>query len=84
MSRFTVVWTESAISELADCWLDAPDREAIRISADNIDKLLGQDFEGKGEDLSEGLFRADVSSLRVLYTFDTDDRIVRIEAVRPL
>lgn len=42
MTRYTVVWVKSAQDELADLWLDAPDRNAIRVAVHAIDQELAQ------------------------------------------
>jgi hypothetical protein len=33
MMRYTVVWVESSLCELAQIWLDASDRDAVTIAA---------------------------------------------------
>lgn len=48
--RYTVVWRETALQQLAQAWLDAPDREAINATVDEIDRELLNDPDRKGED----------------------------------
>ena len=44
MTRYTVVWVQSAQDELADLWLNAPDRNAVTTAAHAIDQELGEEF----------------------------------------
>ena len=54
MTRYTVVWLESAQDELAELWTRAPDRNAVTSAAHVIDVELSQDAPTKGVDLAEG------------------------------
>jgi hypothetical protein len=48
--RYTVVWREAALQQLAQAWLAAPDREAINRTVDAIDAELLDDPDQKGDD----------------------------------
>lgn len=38
--RYAVLWTPMAERDLAELWLAAPDREALRSAADTLDQGL--------------------------------------------
>jgi hypothetical protein len=48
MTRFTVVWHQGALDELATLWIEAADRRAVASAAGEIDRYLASDAEGKG------------------------------------
>ena len=84
MTRYTVVWVESAQSELADIWLSASNRSAVTAAADEIDRVLVTDANAQGVDVSEGLRAIFVHPLRVLFTVSDEDRMVEVLRVRRL
>jgi hypothetical protein len=48
--RYTVVWEEPALDELAVIWLQATDRSAVSAAADQVDRILCTDPATKGID----------------------------------
>ena len=74
--RYTVVWHELAQEELAELWLGAPDRGAIRRAADQIDKELAEDPETRGTRVSERSREFTCYPLQVLFRIVPDDRLV--------
>ena len=84
MTRYTVVWEQGSQSELADLWLNAPDRNAVTAAACAIDQELAVDAATKGVELSEGLRAFFAPPVRVLFTVREDDRIVEVLRVRRL
>jgi plasmid stabilization system protein ParE len=46
---YSVTWQPAAENQLADLWLNAPDRDAITAAADRIDRLLSRDPANVGE-----------------------------------
>jgi hypothetical protein len=84
MTRYTVVWHESALEELADLWINARDRSAVTASAHVIDIELSQDAKTKGADVAEGLRAFFAPPLRILFTVNEGDRIVEVVLVRRL
>ena len=84
MTRYTVVWVQSAQAELADLWLSAPDRNATTAAAHAIDQELAVDASAAGAELREGLRALFAPPLRVLFTVREDDRIVEVLRVRRL
>ena len=82
MTRYTVVWVESAVNELASLWLAGGDRNEITTAINVIDHELGTDAESKGESASEGLRSLSAAPLRVLFAIRADDRIAEILLVR--
>jgi hypothetical protein len=43
MTRYTVVWLQSALEELADIWLQSPDRNNIAAATHRVDVVLAED-----------------------------------------
>jgi len=84
MTRYTVVWVQSSQSELADLWLNAPDRNAVTAATHAIDRELAVDPSSRGVELSEGLRAFFAPPLRVLFAVRGDDRIVEVLRVRGL
>ena len=71
MTRYTVVWPQSSLDELADIWLNSSDRDAVTTAAHQIDRELAEDPATKGLHLSEGLRALYVQPLRVLFADST-------------
>jgi hypothetical protein len=84
MSRYTVVWLESAQDELAELWTIARDRNAVTAAAHIIDVELSHDAATKGVEVSEGLRALSAPPLRILFTVDEGDRLVEVVRVRRL
>ena len=82
MTRYTVVWLQSSLDELADIWLNSGDRAAVASAADQIDGELAEDPGTKGFELSEGLRAFYVQPLRILFAVREDDRIVEVVKVK--
>jgi hypothetical protein len=82
MNRFTVVWWDDALDELAQLWIDATDRAAINDAALSVDVELSRTPDSKGREVSEGLWRIDLSPIRAYYQLSEDDRLVTIIGVR--
>jgi hypothetical protein len=82
MTRYTVVWVQSAIDALADLWLQSADRNAIAQATHEIDHELAEDASTKGRDLSEGLRSLRVPPLKVIFAVNEDDRIVEVLVAR--
>ena len=47
--RYFVLWQRDAEAELAQLWMEAEDRSALRQAADDMDRLLSADPLGVGE-----------------------------------
>ena len=82
MTRYTVVWLESALDDLARFWLKTVHRQAITDSADLADDYLATDAHIKGELLSEGLRAVTVGLLRLYFVVREQDRVVEIAYVK--
>jgi hypothetical protein len=48
--RYTVVWRETALQQLARIWMDSADREAVNLAVDAIDAELLNDPDQRGDD----------------------------------
>jgi hypothetical protein len=84
MTRYTVVWIESALGELADEWMKAPDRNAVTAAVNSIDKELAVDAASKGVEMTDGMRAYFSPPIRVLYRIREDDRIVEVLRVKRL
>lgn len=82
MTRYTVVWVESALDDLARFWLKAQDQQAIADAADLADKALAVDPDQKSDVLSEGLRAITVGNLRLFGLLHKEDRRVEITYVK--
>jgi plasmid stabilization system protein ParE len=82
MTRYTVVWPRDAEEDLADAWLNAPDRNAVTAAAIAIDKKLSENAATKGLEVSEGLRAFYEAPLRVLFAVREGDRIVEVLRVK--
>jgi len=82
MKKYTVVWLESALDDLARFWIKTVHRQAITDSADLADDYLATDAETKGESLSEGLRAVTVGLLRLYFVARPEDRILEIAYVK--
>ena len=82
MTRYTVVWWQSADDELLRLWLDSPERSRIVDASGEIDKLLSAKADSIGEEIHEGLRVLEIEPLRVQFSVEVGDRIVRVWTVR--
>jgi hypothetical protein len=81
VTRFTVVWHESAKTILANLWLAAADRQSIANAANTIDWELAQDPSTKGTLGDDNLRELIVPPLRVLFSVSEQDRMVKVTTV---
>lgn len=82
MTRYTVSWRPEVKSDLADLWMNAPDKRSIAAAADRIDELLSRDAASQGTDVHEGLRALIVGPLLVYFTVSEPDRLATVWAVR--
>lgn len=82
MKPFIVVWWEFAQSRLAELWIAAADRTAIRRAADEIDRRLAANPKSCIESDHEGLCRLTIEPLSVQFTIDEENQAVIIWSVR--
>ena len=83
MNRYTLLWLEAAIDQLAEIWLAAPDRHKINQAINALDALLSSDPLGDlTRELREELRATTVGAVRAIYTVQEAGRTVEIAAVR--
>jgi mRNA-degrading endonuclease RelE of RelBE toxin-antitoxin system len=82
MTRYTVVWSQEAQDQLADLWLDSPNRQAVTRASDAVDRMLAGDPVAQSFDVREGLRGLRVPPLRVIFLVREADRIVDVVRVR--
>jgi hypothetical protein len=79
--KYTVVWRQSALDDLAEIWLSELDRESVSLAANTVDRILLDDPQSKGDEFF-GDWLLTVDRLDVTYTIVDADRIVRVLQVR--
>jgi len=78
---FTVVWLESAASELAEAWFMAKDRALVTAASRDIEQRLRAHPESAGES-RQGLRRILIAGpLAVMFEISVEDRLVRVLSV---
>jgi hypothetical protein len=75
---FTVVWRSLAQNQLAQLWLNGPDRNAITAAAAAIDAALKRDPLSVGESRSGGERLAFFDPLWVQFAVSQSDRMVTV------
>ncbi len=79
--KFTILWTQVTLNQLAAIWMRADDRNAVTDAVTNIDERLKEDTENEGEardDSERILFE---SPLGVQFVVEPDDARVTVTAV---
>jgi hypothetical protein len=81
MNPFFVDWGVDDLEDLADIWLNSPDRNGVTRAQNRIDDLLETNPLGVGEHVGEGLRKIHYPPLLVYYSVDTANRKVEVEGV---
>lgn len=79
--KFTVVWRRTAVNELAELWLRAPDREAFSLAVAQIERLLANDPREQGESREDDTRVLLILPVGVEYDVDDGDRKVLVNTV---
>jgi plasmid stabilization system protein ParE len=79
--RYTVVWTPTALQDLAKLWTTAANRNAVSTASDHIDYVLARNPHGVGESRSDGARILIVKPLAVVYQVEDLDCLVTVGAV---
>jgi hypothetical protein len=83
--KFTVRWSRRALDALTQLWLDEPtQRSAITQATATIDLLLQSDPDQRGESRDDDRRILFVPPLIVIFSVDTDHRVVRVLNARHL
>jgi len=80
MNHFTVVWHKDAEDELANVWVEAArvnQENSVTAAADLIEKLLREAPHVHGQHISEGLWKIYRHPLKVYFSVNEPDWIVR-------
>jgi len=80
--RFTVAWKPWAKERLAEIWIEATDRRSVSSAANEIDRLLRNDPQSRGESRDEFSRILIVLPLAVVYEIHERDRMVSVLSVR--
>ena len=82
--KYTVRWTRKArLQQLAQVWLDAPERNAVTAAANEVDRLLATDPAGQGESRAGGLRVLIVEPLLVGYRCGVSQPRPRVRFCKP-
>jgi hypothetical protein len=76
MTRYTVTYAGRAFDALARLWLAAPDRAAVSMAGDQIDRELRTDAPEKGFNIERGFRQLIISPLVADFSVNQDDRTV--------
>jgi hypothetical protein len=75
--RYTVVWRDTALQQLATIWMAAADRAAVNHAVDDVDTELADDPDQKGEDYFGDRYILN-AVMWALYHIYSDDRMVHV------
>jgi hypothetical protein len=75
--KYTVVWKQQAVEQLAAIWIASTDRNSISAATLEIDRALKSDPEQQGESRHGSRRVMFVPPLVVAFRIDADDRILR-------
>ncbi len=78
---YTVIWRDAALAKLAQIWSDAPDRQSVANSANEIDEILRRTGAEAGESRDGKRRFLSVGSLAVYFEVDAGDCRVDVTAV---
>jgi hypothetical protein len=78
---FTVLWKPDSQQQLAQLWINGPDRNAIAAAADRIDARLKQDPQLQGESRFGDLRILIELPLAVIFKVNEADRTVMVSDV---
>jgi hypothetical protein len=79
--KYTVIWRQSALDDLAEMWLAAEDRESIRAASDKIDALLRFNPSTVGRPWIRGRRFLVVNKVGITFRISEMDRIVSVLTV---
>ena len=81
--RYTVIWRDTALQQLATIWMASTDRAAVNRAVDDVDAELADDPDQKGDDYYGDRYIIN-SVIWALYHVYPDDRTVHVlQAGRP-
>jgi hypothetical protein len=78
---YTVVWSKSALAELAELWNSASDRKDVSDASNQIDLLLRSNPYGQSESREQDLRILLEPPLAILFEISEADRMVTVCAV---
>ena len=80
--RFTVIWAQSVIEQLATLWIEASDRGQLSGAVAEIDRVLSTSPHTAGRLLHEGIMVCSRDGVSVLFEVRDNDRIVDVVLVK--
>ena len=82
MSRFKVVLIKDAQDDLTRIWVNTPERGAVTVAFDRIDRELAEAPSLYGTPLSEGHWKIYREPLKAFYSIDEIAKIVEISRIQ--
>jgi hypothetical protein len=79
--RYTVAWTDQALSDLADYWLNAEDANALESASNRIDTFLAENPAARRCEVVSGYGTLIFGVLGVDFEIREPDRLVIVQAV---
>ena len=76
--KYEVIWKPPAEEELTRLWLDSPQPNAVKLAADDIDRLLQESPMTAGESRSDDRRILLVAPLGVIYRVIEPDHTVNV------
>ncbi len=84
MTRYTVVYPTRVMNQLAEACLEASDKNAVSIAAQQLEVESSVDASTKGRDHHEGLREIAIAPLLAYFTVSESDRVVEVARLRLL
>jgi hypothetical protein len=81
MSPFQLVWSTSALDQLAEIWGPATNRLEITRAQHRIDKALETDPKSAGREVTPGFWLIQEPPLRVYFEINDVHKIIRVTDV---
>jgi hypothetical protein len=81
MVRYTVLWREQLVAELANLWATYHNRSELTAAVDQIDVILSVDAHSKGNIFRTSLRTISSGPFTVFFRVDEGDRKVTVEDI---
>ena len=81
--RYTVVWRDTALQQLATIWMAAANRAAVNSAVDEVDTELADDPDQKGEDYFGDRYILNVVMWALYHVYPDDWQVHVLQVGRP-
>jgi plasmid stabilization system protein ParE len=79
--RYSIIWSQRALDQLAAIWLESSKRDAVTAATHTLEVQLEHDPHSRSLLFPSGMRELHVSPLWVLFRIDEANRLVRIVRV---